>query len=209
MTDDGEGIEPENLEKVFEPFYTTKSAQEGTGLGLSTVIGIVEQHKGFINIESTVGKGTQVEVFLPLSESDIDQEDSDEEDLHQGRETVLLADDDELVLDSTAEMLEFNGYRVLRAGGGAEALVLLKRHKSDIDLAILDVVMPDTGGGDLLMSINEQYPDIPVLFVSGYSPDIVHNNFVLDSSVKLIQKPFKQQDLLKRVRSILDQSGSA
>ncbi len=209
VTDDGEGIEPENLEKVFEPFYTTKSAQEGTGLGLSTVIGIVEQHKGFINIESSVGEGTQVEVFLPLSESDIDQEDSDEEDLHQGRETVLLADDDELVLDSTAEMLEFNGYRVLRAGGGAEALVLLKRHKSDIDLAILDVVMPDTGGGDLLMSINEQYPDIPVLFVSGYSPDIVHNNFVLDSSVKLIQKPFKQQDLLKRVRSILDQSGSA
>lgn len=204
VSDNGCGIEPSVLERVFEPFFTTKGLKEGSGLGLSTVLGIIDQHKGFINIVSELQQGTEVSVYLPLSKSVELQKNTDSKALESGKGTILLADDDSEVREVTAEMLSYGGYWVITAGSGKEALEHLQQKNQDIDMAVLDVVMPDTNGGVLLKSIRQEFPDLPVLFATGYSQEIVHNDFSVDEDINLIQKPFQREALLSKVQSLIE-----
>jgi PAS domain S-box-containing protein len=207
ITDSGCGIDPETRAKIFEPFFTTKEQGRGTGLGLATVYGIVRQHEGMINVYSEVGKGSLFSIYLPTAESAQEEITAEEQvPVPGGRETILLAEDDEPLRFLTTEMLKPAGYRVLVAVDGEDALRLYRDHEKEIDLLLLDVVMPRKGGRCVYDEIRAVRPDIPCLFMSGYSENAVHTNFILNQGFKLIQKPFKSNDLLKMLREVLDSS---
>jgi PAS domain S-box-containing protein len=206
ITDTGHGIDEKTMANVFEPFFTTKDVGEGTGLGLSTVYGLVKQHEGSVNVYSEVGKGTTVKIYLPVVERDAHTVgDKIEGPVVGGTETILLAEDDEKVRELTRGILEEAGYTVLAVADGEEALRVFEQHAGEIDLALLDVVMPRLGGRAVLERIRESHPEVAVLFASGYSANAIHTNFVLDEELALIQKPFQRDDLLRRVRGVLDE----
>ncbi len=207
VTDSGCGMDPETKSKIFEPFFTTKEKWRGTGLGLATVYGIVRQHDGMIRVYSEPGKGSRFDVYLPVIES------TEEEPLMEGQtpppgghETVLMAEDDAPLRFLTEEILKLAGYRVLAAVDGEDALRIYREHGQEVDLLLLDVIMPKKGGRGVYEEIRAVHPGIPCLFMSGYSEDAVHTNFILDHGLKLIQKPFKTLDLLKMLRQELDHS---
>jgi PAS domain S-box-containing protein len=207
VTDTGSGMDKETLERAFEPFFTTKAPGQGTGLGLATVYGIVQQHQGMIHAYSEPGSGTTFKVYLRIVErmaSDVGPKIG-----HRavgGTETILLAEDEEMVRDLASRILEKAGYRVLTAKDGEEAFVLFRENASQIDLLLLDVVMPKLGGRGVYEKARALKPDIPALFASGYTENAVHTNFVLKEGFRLIQKPFSGEDLLRAVREILDES---
>ncbi|OPY08050.1 MAG: Blue-light-activated protein [Syntrophus sp. PtaB.Bin001] len=208
ITDSGCGMDPETRAKIFEPFFTTKEQGRGTGLGLATVYGIVRQHEGMIHVYSEVGKGSRFSVYLPTTENAREEIPAEEQVSDPGgHETILLAEDDEPLRFLTKEMLKPAGYRVLVAVDGEDALRLYRDHEKEIDLLLLDVVMPKKGGRCVYDEIRAVRPDIPCLFMSGYSENAVHTNFILNQGFKLIQKPFKSNDLLKMLREELDRSG--
>jgi len=205
VTDTGCGMRPEELANVFEPFFTTKDVGEGTGLGLSTVYGLVRQHKGMVNVYSEPGKGSTFKVYLPTAERSAGAVGSKIEGKPVGgSETILLAEDDDLVLRLARTILENAGYTVLAARDGEEALQVFRTYDGTIDLALLDVVMPRLGGKGVFLKIRETHPELPFLFASGYSMNAVHTNFILDEGLRLIQKPYLREDLLRRVREALD-----
>jgi CheY-like chemotaxis protein len=207
ITDSGCGIDGETQEKIFEPFFTTKEKTHGTGLGLATVYGVVRQHDGMIQVYSETGKGSRFNVYLPVTES-TDEEILEEEQVPSpgGHETILMAEDDEPLRFLTTEMLKMAGYRVLAAVDGEDALRIYQEHSREIDLLLLDVVMPRKGGRTVYDEIRTINPEIGCLFMSGYSEDAVHTNFILDHGLKLIQKPFKSLDLMRMLRQELDRS---
>jgi len=207
ITDSGCGMDLETQEKIFEPFFTTKGKWRGTGLGLATVYGIVRQHGGMIQVYSEIGKGSRFDVYLPVIEV---QED---ELLAEGtvpppggHEAILIAEDDEPLRFLTEEILKMAGYRVFTAADGEDALRLYRDHAEEIDLLLLDVLMPRKGGRAVYDEIRTINPDVRCLFMSGYSEDDINTNFILDHGLKLIQKPFKSLDLLKILRRELDRS---
>ncbi|OPY80456.1 MAG: Blue-light-activated protein [Syntrophus sp. PtaU1.Bin005] len=207
ITDSGCGMDGETQKKIFEPFFTTKEKSHGTGLGLATVYGVVRQHDGMIQVYSETGKGSRFNVYLPVTES------TDEEILEErqvpspgGHETILMAEDDEPLRFLTTEMLKMAGYRVLAAVDGEDALRIYQEHGREVDLLLLDVVMPRKGGRTVYDEIRAINPEIRCLFMSGYSEDAVHTNFILDHGLKLIQKPFKSLDLMRMLRQELDRS---
>jgi two-component system, cell cycle sensor histidine kinase and response regulator CckA len=205
VTDTGCGMDDETLANIFEPFFTTKNVGEGTGLGLSTVYGLVKQHEGMIHVYSEIDKGTRIKVYLPLVEGSIAVEGEETEEPAQGgTETVLLAEDEEVVRDLCKTLLEYGGYTVIVAEDGAEAVRLFDEHADEIDMALLDVMMPKLGGGAVYEHVHQARPDIPVLFASGYSMSAIHTNFVLDQGLALIQKPYQCDELLRKVREVLD-----
>ncbi|SEM77183.1 PAS domain S-box-containing protein, partial [Syntrophus gentianae] len=207
VTDSGCGMDPETKSKIFEPFFTTKEKWRGTGLGLATVYGIVRQHDGMIEVYSEIGKGSRFDVYLPVIES------AEEEPIKAGHipapgghETILMAEDDAPLRFLTEEILKLAGYRVLAAVDGEDALRLYREHGQEVDLLLLDVIMPKKGGRGVYDEIRAVHPGIRCLFMSGYSEDAVHTNFILDHGLKLIQKPFKSMDLLRMLRQELDRS---
>jgi len=205
VTDTGHGMSPEICDHMFEPFFTTKGEGQGTGLGLSTVYGIITQHEGMITAYSEVGKGTTFKVYLPVCERPAQEVGT----LIKGRaaggsETILLVEDDAMVRDLTRKFLEIAGYNVIATENGAAALEVFKRDPNAIHLAVLDVVMPVMGGREAFDRMREMRPDMPALFASGYSENAVHTNFVLDEGLQLIQKPYLRDDLLRAVRAMLD-----
>jgi CheY-like chemotaxis protein len=207
ITDSGCGMDMETRTKIFEPFFTTKEQGRGTGLGLATVYGIVRQHEGMIHVYSEVGKGSRFSVYLPTTENVQEEIPAEEQvSVPGGRETILLAEDDEPLRFLTMEMLKPAGYRVLAAVDGEDALRLYREHEKEIDLLLLDVVMPKKGGRCVYDEIRAVRPDIPCLFMSGYSENAIHTNFILNQGFKLIQKPFKSIDLLKMLREELDRA---
>ncbi len=207
VTDTGCGMDDETLGQIFEPFFTTKDVGEGTGLGLATVYGLVKQHKGMVHVYSEVGKGTTFKIYLPLVErSAAVVGDKIEGPLPGGTETILMAEDDEMVRKLTKAVLKDAGYTVLSAGDGEEALRVFDEHADKIALALLDVMMPKLGGRAVLERIRKVRPGFRVLFSSGYSMNAIHTSFVLDEGLALIQKPFQRGDLLRRVREVLDSS---
>jgi len=204
VTDNGCGMDEDTQERIFEPFFTTKDPEAGTGLGLSTVFGIVRQHEGMVDVSSEVEKGTVIKVYLPSIDSPIQEDVKAKPEMAKGgSETILLADDDEAVLGVTKAMLENAGYTVLLARDGEEALRVFNADHTRIDLAVLDVVMPKLGGKAVVDQIHENNPEFPVLFSSGYSRDAIHTNFVLDAGMHLMQKPFNRNDLLHKIRDLL------
>jgi PAS domain S-box-containing protein len=205
VTDTGCGMDDEILNKVFEPFFTTKGVSEGTGLGLSTVYGLVKQHQGMVDVYSEVGKGTVFKIYLPRVERSASKvEEKAEGTVPGGTETILYAEDDEQVRNLSQSILEQAGYTVLTACDGEDALRVFADYDGKIDLALLDVMMPKLGGRAVYEQIRKSHPEIHVLFSSGYSMSAIHTNFVLDKDVALIQKPYQRKDLLHRVRDVLN-----
>ena len=208
VTDTGCGINKETLAHIFEPFYTTKGVGKGTGLGLATVYGLVNQHGGMVHVYSEIDKGTTFKVYLvPAERAATAVDHKIKGPVQGGTETILLAEDDTCVRNLSKIILEKAGYTVLAAVDGEEALRVFKDRADEIDLALLDVIMPKLGGQAVFNHILEQRPDIRVLFSSGYSINAVHTDFVLDKGLQFIQKPYQRDDLLRKVRDALDASG--
>jgi CheY-like chemotaxis protein len=204
VSDTGTGMAPEVVERVFEPFFTTKAGGEGTGLGLATVYGIVRQHEGHIHVESKPGKGTRfsIDFAAATATADTDPVPKTEPEPPGGTETVLVAEDDAAVRELVCELLTEAGYEVIAAEDGPRAVERFEARSDEIDLALLDVVMPGFGGQEVLSRIGTAHPDLRVLFVSGYSDDAVRGR--LDPSRPLLRKPYDRGTLLRRIREILD-----
>ncbi len=207
VSDTGIGMDSETLAHIFEPFFTTKTVGKGTGLGLSMVHGIVKQHNGFIHTYSEIDKGTIFRIYLPVAEeSERELVHSEVEPTFSGTETILVAEDDQSVRDIVVRILEGAGYTVYSAIDGETGVSLFMEHVDEVDLALLDVVMPKFGGAQMLLQMREQKPNLPVLFSSGYSEGAIHTGFVLDEGIMLIQKPYNANELLRRVRITLDEA---
>lgn len=208
VKDSGKGMEPEAVERAFEPFFTTKERGGGTGLGLATVYAVVERHQGVVTIDSEPGVGTTVRVYLPasgLKDAKKPPHESAVESL-TGTETVLLAEDDDLVRKLAVSVLESAGYHVIAANTGWQAVDLFGMFAEQIDLLVLDVLMPGISGRDAYEAIRERKPDIPVLFCSGYSAQLLESDHLLRIPTgKLLSKPYSPRELLRNVRRLLDQ----
>ena len=205
VSDDGYGMEKEVLDNIFEPFFTTKEMGKGTGLGLSTVYGIIKQHGGFIHADSEPGEGTSVRIYLPRVRGEVEEiVEPDKKTVVPGKETVLLAEDQEMVRTLTRKMLENNGYRVLEAESGSDAYRMFKKYAEEIHLLLTDVEMPEMNGKELYERVVSIKPDIRVLYMSGYPDDIIAHRGVLDEDTALIEKPFDIKKLLRKVREVLD-----
>ncbi len=206
IADTGCGMPPEVQEHLFEPFFTTKEVGRGTGLGLATVYGIVTQSNGTIDVESTVGEGTTLRLYLPVPEHSDNGEDFSEtrQLLQAGMETILVVEDEESVRRMTMRMLRRLGYRVLEAKHGAEAVAVYREHQYAIDLILTDVVMPIMSGGELVRYLGLHDNGTPVLYMSGYTDDVISHHGVLEPGAHLLQKPFSLEQLAERVRGMLD-----
>ena len=206
VIDNGIGIEDKIFEQIFEPFFTTKQVGVGTGLGLSTVYGIVKQSGGFIWVNSAVGKGAEFKVYMPFVEekSREKKEKKRTEQFPYGTETILLVEDEDMVRDLTRRILELCGYTVIEARNGIEALKICEETDCHIDLLMTDVVMPQMNGRELSEKMNEIRPQIRTLFTSGYMNDRVMRHGVSEDEVNFIQKPFAPDVLARKVRELLD-----
>ncbi|MBP1752921.1 MAG: domain S-box [Geobacteraceae bacterium] len=204
VSDTGSGMDEKTLEKIFEPFFTTKEIGKGTGLGLSIIYGIIKQHSGAVAVESTPGEGTTFTIYLPLAEAETSQEKLLERNLSAGgTETILVVEDEEFVRHFLEKTLGRAGYRVIVAEDGEKAVTKFQDHGHSVSLVISDMVMPKKSGREMYEDIQRINPDIKVLFISGYSRDIIEGNGVLGENVDFIAKPFTRKDLLDKTRSIL------
>lgn len=210
VSDTGCGIEAEVLKHIFEPFFTTKGEGKGTGLGLATVYGVIKQHDGMVQAYSEPGKGSTFKVYLPVSERRAEVVGPKiEGPVAGGDETILMAEDNDSVCDLAQQVLELGGYTVILARNGEEAVALFEAHCDAIDMLLFDVVMPQMGGREAYERIQAIRPEVPVLFSSGYSENAVHTNFVLHEGVKLLQKPYSPNTLLRAVRETLDENAGS
>jgi PAS domain S-box-containing protein len=205
VSDNGCGIERDLLDKIFEPFFTTKGVGEGTGLGLATVYGIVKQNNGFINVYSEPGEGTTFRIYLPRMEGPVEERGGEILlELQKGQgESVLVVEDEEAILALNRTMLEHLGYAVLTASSPRQALQQAVLHADGIDLLITDVIMPEMNGRDLAGEMQALYPNIKVLFVSGYTENVIAHRGVLDKGVCFLPKPFSLEELAAKVRETL------
>ncbi|MBF0233915.1 MAG: PAS domain-containing protein [Desulfamplus sp.] len=205
VSDNGCGMDKDTQSNLFEPFFTTKEVGKGTGLGLATVYGIVKQNNGFINVYSEPGKGSTFKIYLPrfCADEDIVKTVPKKNESAGGTETILLVEDEPSILRMTRMMLERKGYSVLPAATPGEAIDLAKTHSEKIHLLMTDVVMPEMNGRDLAAQIIELCPGIRLLFMSGYTADVIAHHGVLDAGVAFIQKPFSMADLMVKVREVM------
>jgi PAS domain S-box-containing protein len=205
VTDTGVGMTPEVRERAFEPFFTTKGHHRGTGLGLATVYGILQQHGGLVHVYSEVGQGTTFKVYLPADERPSAPGRASRSGVANrplGHETILLAEDGELVRSPVIQVLAGAGYRTLAAANGREALRVLSDNLEAVDLVVLDVVMPELNGPEAWEQMHALRPDLPVLFMSGYADNRCRERLPADAEV--LEKPFRAQELLERIRRVLD-----
>ncbi|PKN61329.1 MAG: hypothetical protein CVU57_29945 [Deltaproteobacteria bacterium HGW-Deltaproteobacteria-15] len=206
VSDDGTGMTEEILEHLFEPFFTTKEPGRGTGLGLSTIYGIVKQNNGFVNVYSEPGEGTTFKIYLPRFATTVMEarEKSEYQSPRGGTETVLIVEDEESILDIGREILNRLGYTVLSARTPSHALRLAGEHTGDIQLLITDVVMPEMNGKELADRIVSIKPGLKCLYMSGYTANVIAHHGFLDEGVHFINKPFSLRDLAAKVREVLD-----
>jgi PAS domain S-box-containing protein len=205
VADTGPGIPPSLHERIFEPFFTTKEVGKGTGLGLATVYGIVKQHEGMIEVALDVSVGTTFRIYLPAAPAGAAGEvrPPAAETVPGGHETILLAEDEELVRNLARRVLERAGYRVLQARDGEEAIAIVESDAETIDLALLDVVMPRVGGRDVAARFRSLRPDAPIIFSTGYSRQALDEEWAPDQGAEIILKPYEPKVLLERVRARL------
>jgi two-component system, cell cycle sensor histidine kinase and response regulator CckA len=210
VSDTGCGIPPEVLPKIFEPFYTTKEVGKGTGLGLATVFGVVQQHQGWINVYSEVGHGTTFRIYLPhvTKMSGQKSEQSLQVDMPRGNETILLAEDDAFLRASVQNALSLLGYHVIKAINGVDALEVWKHNRDKIHLLLTDLVMPGGMTGiELGQQLLKENPKLKVIYASGYSAGVADKDFPLREGVNFLTKPFRAAKLAQTVRNTLDASG--
>jgi PAS domain S-box-containing protein len=205
VSDTGEGMDEKTRERIFEPFFTTKEVGKGTGLGLAMVYGIVRQHNGHINCYSEPGRGTTFRIYLPLIETPTKaKKQVAVPAIAEGTETVLLAEDDVAVRASTREILQEFGYRVIEAVDGEDAVNKFKKDRERIQLVLLDVIMPKKNGREAYETMKEIRSDIKVIFMSGYTADVIHKKGFLEGRFGLILKPVSPTQLLRKIREVLD-----
>lgn len=207
VMDTGQGMSPEVLRRIFEPFFTTKEVGKGTGLGLATVYGIVKQHNGWIQVSSRVGKGATFQVFLPASSRKSEDRSGIgvEPKIAGGTERILVVEDEPELLAMVRKVLKNNGYDVLDAASGPEALQIWKDHADHIDLLLTDMVMPGNMTGlELAEKLKGEKPALKVIFTSGYSVEMVGKNLGLQRGVNFLQKPYSPPKLAQMVRDALD-----
>ena len=210
VRDSGHGMSPEILQHIFEPFFTSKEPGKGTGLGLAVVADIIQQHQGWIECRSQVAQGTTFEIYLPrLLAAPAREPSLPGGAIRGGRETILFADDQDVVRKVSQTILERYGYRVLAVSDGEEAMDLYRQRRPDIDLVVLDLSMPKCSGRDLLPELRQLDPTVRVLLSSGYLADSPEANLGPDSTTDFLLKPYQPADLLRAVRSILDRSQAA
>ncbi len=207
VSDTGAGISPQALPQIFEPFFTTKERGRGTGLGLATVYGTIKQHEGMILVDSKLGQGTTFTILLPVTEPRPVAKSSARKTKPEtpgGTETILMAEDDEAVRSVISRILSRAGYRVLVAQNGQEALELFAAHADEVDLALLDLVMPLVGGPEVAQKIEAQRPNVKIIFNTGYSEDAILGRLSLNMNAPLLMKPHDPAALLSTIREELD-----
>lgn len=208
VSDTGQGIDPSLREKIFDPFFTTKEVGKGTGLGLSIVDGIIRQHQGSIDVYSEIGIGTSFKIFIPLGDGGDEIVVADQSCPPGGNETILLVEDEDDVRQIARNILEKAGYRVIEASNGIQALHRIASMGDRINLLLTDVIMPRMNGRDLADKIRSQFPSLRVLYMSGYTWDVIEFKGILEKGGELISKPFDTNLLLRRVRETLDRNRS-
>ena len=205
VTDTGIGMDKATQQRIFDPFFTTKEMVRGTGLGLSSAYGIIKNHDGIINVYSEKDEGTTFNIYLPASEKEIAaREERLADEILKGTETVLLVDDEDMIVDVGEEMLKEMGYKVLVARGGKEAVEVYAKCKEEIDLVILDMIMPDMGGGEAYDRMKEKNPKVRVILSSGYSIDGQATEILERGCDAFIQKPFNIKEMSGKIREILE-----
>ena len=206
VSDTGVGMTPEVRERIFEPFFTTKEKGKGTGLGLSTTYGIVKQTEGHIWVYSVQGKGTTFKIYFPRVNEPLEEIRKEvlKEELPRGNETILIVEDEEEVRKLTAKILERQGYGILETFNGDDALLACERCKGPIHLMLADVIMPGMSGSELAKLLKPLYPEIKILYMSGYTDNAIVRHGVLEKGVNYIQKPFTIEGLARKVRKVLD-----
>jgi len=208
VSDTGMGMSPDTIAHIFEPFYTTKESGRGTGLGLSTVYGIVKQSGGYIWVYSEPGHGTTFKVYLPRVEEAVESlpvEKSGEGDRKRtGTETILLVEDEPQLRELTRSVLQARGYEVVEAKNSAEAEQLAEKYGAKIHLLLTDVIMPGISGRELAKRLSAQRPALRVLYMSGYTYNVIAQGGTLERGVAFLQKPFTPRVLVEKVREVLD-----
>jgi two-component system, cell cycle sensor histidine kinase and response regulator CckA len=203
VTDTGIGMDPKTLDRIFEPFFTTKELGRGTGLGLASVYGIIKGHAGYVDVESEEGRGTIFKIYLPASNGEVQKTIIGPDHIIKGTGTILLIDDEEMVLDVGERFLKVMGYQVLTARGGREAIEVYKKHRDTIDLVLLDIIMPNMKGGEVFDRLEEINPEVKVLLSSGYSIDGEASKILERGCSGFIQKPFDMNQLSQSIGALL------
>ncbi len=203
VTDTGMGMDKETMERIFDPFFTTKDMGRGTGLGLASVYGIVKGHGGYIDVESKKGQGTTFSIYLPASEKEVHKAVKTAGEVIEGTGTVLLVDDEQVILEVGQDLLEAIGYRVLIARDGNEAIEVYKKNRDEIEIVVLDMVMPGMGGGEAYDRIKGINPDIKILLSSGFSIDGEATEILERGCDGFIQKPFNIKEFSQAIRKVL------
>jgi PAS domain S-box-containing protein len=207
VSDTGVGMDAKTQARIFEPFFTTKELGKGTGLGLATVYGVVKQSGGYVWVYSELGKGTTFKIYFPRIDEPVQAVaamDQGKPELLRRSETILLVEDAESLRDLTRVLLEDNGYTVFVAENGAEAIELAERKGQPIHLLLTDVVMPGMSGREVASYLTAKRPDMRVIYMSGYTNDVIAHHGVLDSGISFIEKPFSQETLMRKLREVLD-----
>ena len=204
VRDTGVGMDKETRGRIFEPFFTTKGLASGTGLGMASAYGTIKGHDGYIDVDSEKGEGTTFSIYLPATEKVIEEKKVLFDGLVKGKGTVLLVDDEEMVLEAGEELLNHLGYEVLLAQNGQEALELYRKDQNKIDLVLLDMVMPVMGGGEAFDRMKEINTNVKVLLSSGYSLEGEAKEILKRGCDAFIQKPFKLEQLSQKLRGVLD-----
>ena len=206
VRDTGCGMDATTRDRLFEPFFSTKSRGRGRGLGLSTVYGIVSQSGGYIELDSAPERGTVFNIYLPQVECPAvtQKPGTSTATLQQGSETVLIVEDKDEVRAAIGASLEMRGYEVLKACHGKEAMTICRRHEGPIHLLLTDVVMPQMTGPDLVQRVSLVHPETRVLYISGYTSEALNRRNLTEPSTAFLQKPFTPEALARRVRAVLD-----
>ncbi|HSQ85798.1 MAG TPA: PAS domain S-box protein, partial [Desulfobacterales bacterium] len=206
VKDNGTGMDQETIERIFQPFFTTKDMGLGSGLGLASTYGIVKGHGGYIDVESEKGHGSVFSIFIPASEASIQKDPIVSETIEEGDETILLVDDEDIIIDVGSQLLKKLGYTVFEARGGKEAIQVYQENKDNIDMIILDMIMPDMGGSDVYDKIKTIDPNVKVLLSSGYSIDGQATEILKRGCNGFIQKPFNLKRLSRKIREVLNKN---
>jgi PAS domain S-box-containing protein len=211
ITDTGIGMDPHTQSQIFEPFFTTKAPGRGTGLGLATTYGIIKQSRGFISVESELGRGTTFTILLPRVNAAADPARTESKPVtpHQGSGRILVVEDESMLRDLLSEYLSASGFEVFAAASTADALQIAEAQKTQIDAVLADMVLPDGNGITLRENLVKILPAVPIIFMSGYSPDVIGSRELLEGGTHFLEKPFSRSQLLQLLTSVLKRGGNS